>query len=241
MNTLSLFERIYKGLVVSCQALESEPLYGTEMMAKMAKAAERGGAVAIRANSVRDITEIKKVTDLPMIGIIKRDYSDSEVYITPTLREVQELMETGVDLIALDATRRPRPNGGTVESLVRFMKERGQLVMADISTIEEGLYAASLGVDCVSTTLSGYTPYSPQHDEPDYTLVREAVKQLQIPVIAEGKIRTPSQAAQMVAMGAHAVVVGSAITRPQVITGWYTEEIRKVASSLDSGERAAPL
>lgn len=226
MNKL-LFDRIHKGLIVSCQALEDEPLFGAEMMAKMAKSAEVGGAVGIRANGAKDIVAIKKATTLPIIGIIKREYEDSNIYITPTLKEVQELMEIGVDLVALDATRRKRPDGQTLESLVSYMKEHGQHIMADISTIEEGLYAASLGVDCISTTLSGYTPYSPQHHEPDYTLLKEAVRNMTIPVFAEGKIQTPSQAVQMLRYGAHAVVVGSAITRPQLITQRYAEEMRK--------------
>lgn len=227
MNKQPLFDRVRKGLIVSCQALEDEPLFGADTMAKMAKSAEVGGAAAIRANSTQDIAAIKKATKLPIIGIIKRVYNVSDVYITPTLQEVRELMEVGVDLIALDATRRSRPNGATLESLVAYMKERGQKVMADISTLEEGLYAASLGVDCVSTTLSGYTPYSPQEPEPDYTLVKEAAGQLKIPVFAEGKIHMPSQAVQMLMLGAHAVVVGSAITRPQLITERYAVEIRK--------------
>ncbi|WP_209847133.1 N-acetylmannosamine-6-phosphate 2-epimerase [Paenibacillus sediminis] len=221
-----IFERIYKGLIVSCQALEDEPLYGAEVMAKMAKSAELGGAVGIRANSVMDIKAIKQVTRLPIIGIIKKDYDDSEVYITPTLKEVKELMEVGVDFIALDATRRPRPHGEQLESLVAYMKEKGQKMMADISTLEEAKYAASIGVDCISTTLSGYTSYSPQHQEPDFALVQEAAGELNIPVLAEGRIHMPSQAAQMLILGAHAVVVGSAITRPQLITERYAQEIK---------------
>ncbi|WP_106766194.1 N-acetylmannosamine-6-phosphate 2-epimerase [Paenibacillus faecalis] len=226
--TQPIMDQVHQGLIVSCQALEDEPLHGAETMAKMARAAQIGGAVAIRANGIQDITSIKKTTKLPIIGIIKREYRGSDVYITPTLREVQELMEAGVDLVALDATLRARPNGEKLESLIAYMKERGQKVMADISTLDEGIYAASLGVDCVSTTLSGYTPYSPQKDDPDCDLVMEAVKRLPIPVLAEGKIHTPAQAAQMLKFGAHAVVVGSAITRPQLITKRYAAEMKKV-------------
>lgn len=224
----SLFERIYKGLIVSCQALEGEPLYGSHIMAKMAKSAEAGGAIAIRANGVNDIAAIKQTTDLPIIGLIKRNYEGSDVYITATLKEVEQLMEIGVDVVALDATKRQRPNNESFASLVTYMKERGQKVMADISTIEEAIFAASVGVDCVSTTLSGYTSYSPQTYEPDYDLVASAAKELSIPVIAEGKIYLPSQAGRMLELGAHAVVVGSAITRPQLITERYVSEIRRV-------------
>ncbi|MDR0270399.1 N-acetylmannosamine-6-phosphate 2-epimerase [Paenibacillus sp.] len=222
------FEQIRGGLIVSCQALEDEPLHGGDTMAKMALAAEQGGAIGIRANSVHDIAEIKRVTKLPIIGIIKRDYDDSGVYITPTIREVRELMEVGVDVIALDATRSLRPGGETLEELVSYMREQGQKVMADISTIEEALYAESIGVSCISTTLSGYTPYSPQQKEPDFDLLREAVSKVRIPVIGEGRINTPEQAALCLKVGAHAVVVGSAITRPQLITEKFAYAVREV-------------
>lgn len=223
----SYFQQIHGGLIVSCQALEDEPLHGGDTMAKMALAAEQGGAIGIRANSVHDIAAIKRVTRLPIIGIIKRDYDDSGVYITPTLREVRELMATGVDVIALDATRSPRPHGETLEELVAYMKEHGQKVMADISTLEEALYAESLGVDCISTTLSGYTPYSPQQKDPDFALLQEAVRRISIPVIGEGRINTPEQAAFCLKLGAHAVVVGSAITRPKLITEKFASAVRE--------------
>ncbi|MEC0242172.1 N-acetylmannosamine-6-phosphate 2-epimerase [Paenibacillus dokdonensis] len=220
------FKKIQGGLIVSCQALEDEPLHGGDTMAKMALAAKQGGAIGIRANSVHDILAIKQVTKLPIIGIIKRDYDDSGVYITPTLREVQELMEVQVDIIALDATRSPRPGGETLEDLVTYMKGKGQRMMADISTLEEALYAESIGVDCISTTLSGYTAYSPQHQEPDFELLQEAARRIRIPVIGEGRINTPEQAAYCLKLGAHAVVVGSAITRPRLITEKFAVAVR---------------
>ncbi len=223
----TVFEKIEKGLIVSCQALEHEPLFGADIMAKMAKAAQMGGAVGIRANTVQDIAAIKTETSLPIIGLIKRDYDDSEVFITPTLREVKELMEVGVDLVALDCTRRSRPHGEKLEDIIQYMKQNGQKVMADISTLEEALYAESIGVDCVSTTLSGYTPYSLKQKGPDFELVKEAASRLRIPVIAEGKVFMPFEASQMLKLGAYAVVVGSAITRPQLITERYVDDVRK--------------
>lgn len=223
----SWFETIKKGLIVSCQALENEPLFGANTMAQMAKAAEMGGAVAIRANSTVDIKAIKKAVHLPVIGLIKRDYEDSDVFITPTRRELQELIDVGADMIALDGTRRPRPNGESLEEQIAFLKGQGQMVMADISTLDEALYAESLGVNCVSTTLSGYTPYSPQQAEPDFMLLQQAAEQLSIPVIAEGKISTPTDARKMLELSAYAVVVGSAITRPQLITKMYVNHIKK--------------
>ncbi|CAG7626394.1 Putative N-acetylmannosamine-6-phosphate 2-epimerase [Paenibacillus solanacearum] len=232
----SLFEQIRAGLIVSCQALEDEPLHGASVMAKMAQAAAVGGAVAIRANGADDVRAIRQAVLLPVIGLVKRDYPDSDIYITPTRREVDELIEAGASMIAFDATRRPRPSGETLERLVMYMRSRGVMTMADVSTLEEAVYAASLGVDCVSTTLSGYTPYSPQSPEPDFPFIREAVRALSLPVIAEGKIWEPSQAAQALEAGAYAVVVGSAITRPQLITERYASEVRKAAAAAQAGQ-----
>ncbi|MFC4777065.1 N-acetylmannosamine-6-phosphate 2-epimerase [Paenibacillus sp. GCM10023252] len=220
-------------LVVSCQALEHEPLHGAANMALMARAAKEGGAKAIRANGAADIRAIKQETGLPVIGLIKRDYDDSEVYITPTKRELDELLEAGADMIALDATRRARPGGETLEQLIAYMQEKGTCIMADISTIEEALYAAELGVDVISTTLSGYTPHSRQEKGPDFELMQQAVAQCGIPVVAEGKIFAPGEARRAMELGCYAVVVGSAITRPQIITSNYVDAITNLGAERD--------
>ncbi|XOQ14260.1 MAG: Putative N-acetylmannosamine-6-phosphate 2-epimerase [Shouchella clausii] len=222
-----MLNEIKGGLIVSCQALEDEPLHGSMIMAKMAKAAKWGNAVGIRANSVQDIQAIKNEVDLPVIGIIKREYPESEVYITPTKAEVNELLSTGVNMIAIDATNRKRPNGERVEQLVRHIQTNRCLVMADISTFDEGVEAAKLGVDCISTTLSGYTPYSPQQPGPDFHLLEQLVRELNMPIIAEGRIQTPEEAKKAIELGAHAVVVGSAITRPQLITHTFAEKLKQ--------------
>ncbi|CAM3842173.1 N-acetylmannosamine-6-phosphate 2-epimerase [Cohnella lubricantis] len=215
---MNLLERVRHGIIVSCQALPDEPLHGSAMMAHMAKAAEQGGAVGIRANTGEDVRAIKRAVSLPVIGIVKREYEGSEVYITPTSNEVDELAEAGADMIAFDATRRKRPAGQTLESLIAYMRSRDILMMADVSTLEEAVYAEKLGVNCVSTTLSGYTSYSPTGGGPDFGLVEQAAKKLRLPLFAEGRIETPEQARQMLSLGAHCVVIGSAITRPQLIT-----------------------
>lgn len=222
-----MLNEIKGGLIVSCQALEDEPLHGSMIMAKMAKAAKWGNAVGIRANSVQDIQAIKNEVDLPVIGIIKREYAGSEVYITPTKAEVNELLSTGIDMIAIDATNRKRPNGGRVDQLVRHIQANRCLVMADISTFDEGVEAAKLGVDCISTTLSGYTPYSRQQRGPDFHLLEQLVRELNMPIIAEGRIQTPEEAKKAIELGAHAVVVGSAITRPQLITHTFAEKLKQ--------------
>lgn len=218
---------IIKGsLVVSCQALEDEPLFSSFIMGRMALAAKQGGAKAIRAQSVNDIKEIKKVTGLPVIGIIKRNYKDSEIYITPTIKEVKELVDCKCcEMIALDLTNRIRPNNENVKDLIDYIKNNNILVMADISTYEEAVEAEKLGVDCVSTTLSGYTNYSRQESTPDLPLVKKLSENLKIPVIAEGRIHSPSDLKKAYEYGAYSVVVGGAITRPKEITERFIKEI----------------
>ena len=231
-----IMKQLHHGLIASCQALPGEPLFGSDTMAKMAKAAEEGGAIAIRANSADDVRAIKQAVQLPIIGIVKRDYPDSDVFITPTPREVDELVEAGADMIAIDATRRKRPGRITLETMVDYMQSVNIPIMADISTLGEGVYAASLGVTCVSTTLSGYTPYSPNLQGPDLELVKEAAQKLTIPVIAEGRIHEPSQVGEVLRLGAYAVVVGSAISRPQLITKRFADAARKAVIRADGNE-----
>nr|WP_242697983.1 N-acetylmannosamine-6-phosphate 2-epimerase [Bacillus sp. SD088] len=224
MRNKEFFQTIHKNLIVSCQALEDEPLHGSELMAKMAMAVKQGGAVAIRSNSAIDVEAIKKATNLPVIGLVKRNYPDSEVFITATLKEVKELLEVKPDVIALDATIRQRPNGVKLVELVQFIHDHSDtLVMADIATIEDATYASECGVDMLSTTLSGYTEDSPKQKGPDFELVQQLCERMSIPVVAEGRIQTPEQAKKMQELGAWSVVVGSAITRPQLITKAFAE------------------
>ncbi len=209
-------------LIVSCQALPHEPLHSSFIMGRMALAAKEGGACGIRANTKEDIREIRAQTDLPVIGIVKRDYEDSSVYITPTRKEVEELMEVHPEIIALDATARLRPNGVKLADFFRELKEAypDQLWMADCSTVEEALYADSLGFDFIGTTMVGYTPQSEglKIEADDFSILREIIRKAAHPVIAEGNIDTPQKAKRVIELGAFCVVVGSIITRPQLIT-----------------------
>mgnify|MGYP000857309590 FL=1 len=216
------------GLIVSCQALEGEPLHSSCIMSRMAYAAVSGGACGIRANSTEDIREIQKAVSVPMIGIIKKDYPDSEVYITPTVDEVDALMKTGVDVISMDATNRVRPGGRTLTDFFTEVRRKypNQLFMADCATYEEGCFAEKLGFDIVSTTLSGYTSETRGNILPDIALVKRFCQNLKIPVIAEGGIWSPEALAGIFGIrGLHAAVVGSAITRPQEITRRFVQAL----------------
>lgn len=226
--TEAVFSRFQYGLIVSCQALPDEPLHGAAIMAAMARAAQMGGAAGIRANTPVDIAAIRAAVDLPLIGLFKEVLPGYEqVYITPTVQHALAVARAGADLIALDATAREHPGGLDAAGLIAAVRQAcGKPVLADVSTFEEGLAAYQAGAEAVSTTLSGYTPYSPQQEEPDLDLVRRLAAALPVPVIAEGRILTPEQARQALEAGAFAVVVGGAITRPQLITRRFAQAVK---------------
>ena len=232
MTKSELFQKMEGKLIVSCQALPGEPLYVEEksIMYLMARAAKEAGAVAIRTSSVRDVVAIKEETGLPVIGLIKIRYDGYEGYITPTMKEIDELARAGADIIALDCTLRKRGDNLTVNEFITQIKKKypDSILMADISTYEEGMNAQKAGVDMVSSTLSGYTEYSPHVEGPDLELVKMLSKDLTIPLVAEGRIHTPGQAAAVLKNGAFAVVVGGAITRPLEITKRFIDEISKL-------------
>lgn len=230
MDKQALFDQIKGGLIVSCQALEHEPLYTKEggVMPLMAKAAAQSGAVGIRANTVRDITQIKAVVDLPVIGIIKKDYPGTPMYITVTMAEVDALVECGVDILAVQGTSALRPDGSTAADFIRQIKAKypQQLVMADIATLEEAMACAEAGADFVGTTMRGYTPETKGIDDIDFAFITELTQRCPAKVIAEGHIHSPEQAVQALQAGAFALVVGGAITRPAEITARFTGAIR---------------
>lgn len=221
MNKKDFFERVRGKLIVSCQALPEEPLHSSFIMGRMAYAAFLGGAAGIRANTVEDITEIRKTVDLPIIGIIKKVYEDhKDVYITPTMAEVDALVDCGVEVIALDATDRVRPGDLTLAEFFAQVRAKypEQLFMADCSSVEEGIKAAEMGFDLIGTTMAGYTPYTKGRPLPPFDMIETLVKECGKPVIAEGNISTPEHLRQAMDMGVLTVVVGSAITRPMEIT-----------------------
>jgi N-acylglucosamine-6-phosphate 2-epimerase len=214
---MSLLKR---GLIVSCQAVKGEPLYGYGIMHLFAKAAKEGGATGIRALAP-DVDSIKDEVNLPVIGLVKEIYEDSEIYITPTKAEVDVLLNTKCDVICMDATLRSRPGGITLDELYAYARENagGREIMADVSTIEEAINADRLGFDYISTTMRGYTPYTKEYEIPDVDFVRECTEKVKnAKVIAEGGVFEVSHMEAISKVNPYAVVVGSAITRPKVIT-----------------------
>jgi len=207
-------------LAVSCQARADNPLHGPAFMAAMAQAADQGGALALRANGPADIAAIRAVSRLPIIGILKRWDDRFPVYITPDFASAQAIAAAGADIIALDATDRPRDGEPLDRLIARIRDELGKPVFADCATLEDGVRAAALGASYIATTLSGYTPDTEARKAlgPDIALIEALAKAVSVPIVAEGRFEQPEQLELAFAAGAHAVVVGTAITNPREIT-----------------------
>ncbi|MGW1225810.1 N-acetylmannosamine-6-phosphate 2-epimerase [Streptomyces sp. NPDC001478] len=212
-------------LIVSCQAPPGDPMRETSTLVRLARAAAAGGGAAIRANEPEVVAAVAAAVDLPVIGLWKD--GDTGVYITPTVRHALAVAGAGAAVVAADATDRPRPDGSTFAELVEAVHAAGALVMADVSTLAEGVTAAALGADFVSTTLSGYVPGQPKQTGPDLALVAELSAAIDVPVVAEGRIATPEEAAKALELGAHSVVVGTAITAPTALTARFVAEITR--------------
>ncbi|MEU0628205.1 N-acetylmannosamine-6-phosphate 2-epimerase [Streptomyces sp. NPDC005989] len=225
MTAQELADSLRGKLIVSCQAPPGDPMRETGTLVRLAESAVAGGGAAIRANEPEVVAAIVEAVDLPVIGLWKD--GDVGVYITPTVRHALAIVEAGADVVAADATDRPRPDGSTFAELVTAVHEAGALVMADVSTLAEGIAAAGQGADFVSTTLSGYVPGTPKQTGPDLGLVAGLAAAIDVPVVAEGRINTPGEAAEALARGAHSVVVGTAITAPTALTARFVEGIAR--------------
>lgn len=228
MKNKELLDSIYHKLIVSCQARPGWAMYGADIMAAFAKAAEEGGAAGIRATGADNISKIKERVKLPIIGINKK-FSDYPVYITPTFESAKEILDVGIDIIALDATPRERPNGEKIEEIIAKIKQEypNVMIMGEISTLQEAKSIVPMGFDLISTTLSGYTEESKGVTSVNIDLIKQIKDITDIPVIAEGKIRTEQEAAEVIKAGAHSVVVGTSITRPEIITSRYVKYLEE--------------
>ena len=224
MNKNELLEKIKHKLIVSCQARQGWAMYGADIMAAFAKAAEEGGAAGIRATGVDNITKIKEKVNLPIIGINKQ-FSDYPVYITPTYQSAKEILDCGIEIIALDATPRQRPNNEKVIDIVSKIRKNypNVLIMGEISTLQEAKDILPLNLDLISTTLSGYTKESENITSVNFKLIKQISEITDIPIIAEGKIKNEEETLESIKAGAFAVVVGTSITRPEIITSRYVK------------------
>ena len=230
MDKNKIIESLKNGMIVSCQAEGDDPFNADpEYMALFARAAEMGGAIGIRTQGIAKLEAIKRATKLPVIGLLKGQFADGTVKITGSYLEVEQLINAKSDIVAIDGTFRER-EGLTGPNFIREVKKRyGCLVLADIATFEEAKACEDAGADCISTTLNGYTPNTLQfHDGPNYDVLKECVSGLSIPVFAEGRYNMPTEAGEAMKLGAFAVISGTAITRPRVITQWFVAEIKKV-------------
>lgn len=224
MNTV--LEQLRGRLIVSCQAYPGEPMRDPETMARVAAAVVQGGAAAVRLQGLDDIRCASARVDVPIFGLVKE--GGEGVFITPTLELARAAADAGAHIVALDGTDRPRPDGLCLAETVAGLREShpATLIMADCDSLDSTRYAVEAGVDCVGTTLAGYTGARPKTNGPDLELLRDVVRALEgVPVIAEGRVHSPEQAAAALGTGAHAVVVGTAITHPSTITGWFAEAL----------------
>lgn len=223
----NLISQLKQGFIVSCQALENEPLHGPQHMQKMALAAIEGGADALRMNSALDIKAARQVTALPIIGLVKKNYDGSDIFITPTKAEIDEIASSGAEIVAIDMTSRLRPTTDSLKQLVDYAHGKGLLVMADLAQYSDAQMAAEAGADFLGTTLAGYTQETKaKRSLPDFDFMEALIQNYDIPIIAEGGIASPEQAVKALQMGCHSVVVGSAITRPQLIAQSYGQKIQ---------------
>jgi len=225
MNSLIL--KALKGeIIVSCQAEKDDPFNKPEYIALFAKAAQMGGAKCVRSEGIDNILAIKRIVDLPIIGLVKDTYEDGFVKITGSFKDVEKLVKINCDIIAIDGTFRVRDGLTGPDFIYQIKQKNNCLVLADISTVEEAIASVEAGADCVATTLSGYTPETQNKNlHPDFELIKILSKKVRVPIFAEGRIKTPMEAKKAIEMGAYSIVIGSAITRPRLITSWFVTSL----------------
>ncbi|MCA0997108.1 N-acetylmannosamine-6-phosphate 2-epimerase [Alloyangia pacifica] len=221
-----MLETLRNRLIASCQPVDDGPMDRPEIVAAMAQAAVNGGAAALRIEGIDNLRAARRATDAPIIGIVKRDLDASPVRITPLVADVEALIDAGADIVAVDATTRPRP--APLETLLAVIKDGGKLAMADCSSIEDARRAKAMGFDMLGSTLSGYLG-GPVPEAPDFDLLRE-MRALGGFIVAEGRYNSPALAADAMRAGADCVTVGSALTRLEHVTGWFSAAIERAGA-----------
>ncbi|TDL79330.1 putative N-acetylmannosamine-6-phosphate 2-epimerase [Palleronia sediminis] len=224
---MNVLDALRGGLVVSCQPVDDGPLDRPEIVAAMAAAAAAGGAAGLRIEGVANLEATRRCVDLPIVGIVKRDLADSPVRITPFAEDARALVRAGADIVAYDATDRPRPE--TTAAILAEIHAAGALAMADCATRADAERALRQGAGIVGTTLSGYTDETATDSDDVDTDLISAFRALGGFVMAEGRVNTPDRAARAMAAGADAVTVGTALTRLEIMTGWFADAVRQAA------------
>ncbi|WP_431805986.1 N-acetylmannosamine-6-phosphate 2-epimerase [Microbacterium paraoxydans] len=225
MRFTDTIDRLRGGLIVSCQAYPGEAMRDPRTMAQVAAAALVGGAIGIRVQGLDDIRAVAELP-VPVVGLWKD--GDADVFITPTLEHAKAVADAGADIVAIDGTRRPRPDGRTLaETVAGIRAHTDALIMADCGSLDDAVAAEAAGADILGTTLSGYTGERPKTDGPDLELIGLIAERCTRPIVAEGRIHTPHHAAAAIAAGALAVCVGTAITHPATITSWFADALAR--------------
>ncbi|MCX8055997.1 MAG: N-acetylmannosamine-6-phosphate 2-epimerase [Ignavibacteria bacterium] len=235
-----ILDELKGGLIVSCQAEGNDPFNSPEGVTLFARAAEMGGAIGIRSEGIEKTKMIIETVKIPVIGLIKSQFEDGYVKITGSFRDFEDLLQIGCRIIAVDGTFRLREGMSGPEFISKLKRKYDAIICADISTYEEAIACEQSGADCISTTLSGYT-FETKHlntNKPDFDLLNRLTKILKVPVIAEGRYNKPEYAAEAIKLGAWCVVVGTAITRPRIITSWFVDAIEN--AKLESNENISP-
>ncbi|GAB4131909.1 MAG: N-acetylmannosamine-6-phosphate 2-epimerase [Cyanobacteria bacterium J069] len=225
-DAVDALEALRGGLVVSCQAPADSPLHEPSVIAAIARASQNQGAVGVRIDTPAHVAAVRQRVQVPIIGLWKQQFEGCDVYITPQFQQAKAIAQAGADMIAIDATLRPRPGGETVASLIQQIHtELGKPVMADVDTLESAIAAAAAGADWVGTTLYGYTSATRHLSPPGFDLLSQLVATLSIPVICEGGIASPDMAHKAIDLGAFAVVVGTAITGIDLQVNAYCQKL----------------
>ncbi|MGH9437101.1 MAG: N-acetylmannosamine-6-phosphate 2-epimerase [Terriglobia bacterium] len=232
-SSTEIIRALKDGLLVSCQEPKTSPLNHPQIIAALAKAAEICGAVGVRIEGTKNIRAVCSSVKLPVVGIEKLGRGIRPVYITPTLASARRVARAGATIVALDCTARQRPGNDSIEAIIGDLKRKSPaLVMADVSTVEEGIAAAGMGADLVATTLYGYTGEECDHRGPAFGLLRKLVRNVPVPIILEGRVHTPEDLRKGFELGAHAVVVGTAITNIEWLVRTFIESTPRAKEDL---------